>query len=47
MELAEKKNMKIDVVPNDEFLPGGLGSTQCDGWEFHLELVDKNKESVN
>lgn len=41
LELAEMRNMKVDVVPNDDFLPGGLRCDQCDGWEFHLELVDK------
>lgn len=41
LEMAEKKNMKVAVVPNDDFLPGGCRHTQCDGWEYHLELVDK------
>lgn len=42
LEMAEEKNLKVAVVLNEDFLPGGLRHTQCDGWEFHLELVDKD-----
>lgn len=42
LEMAEEKNLKVAVVLKDDFLPGGLRHTQCDGWKFHLELVDKD-----
>ena len=34
LEMAEQKDMKVAVVPNDDFLPGGFRHSQCDGWEF-------------
>lgn len=42
LEKAEKGNKRVVVKPDAEFLPGGPRADQCDGWTYHLELIDKN-----
>lgn len=38
LEMAERQNKKIKIVPDDEFLEGGACYGQCDGWTYHIEL---------
>lgn len=42
LEKADKENKRVIVKPDNEFLPGGTKADQCDGWTYHLELIEKN-----
>lgn len=42
LEKAEKEDKRIQIVPDDEFLPGGPRHGQCDGWRYHPVLISKN-----
>lgn len=41
LEEAEALGMKVDIVPNIEYQPGGNREGQCDGWEYHPEVISK------
>lgn len=43
LEMADKENKRIIVKPDAEFQPGGAKADQCDGWTYHLELIEKNE----
>lgn len=38
LEKAYKKNCRLKVVPDADFLEGGSRYGQCDGWSYHFEL---------
>lgn len=38
LEQAEKQGKRVYIVPDDEFLEGGMRCGQCDGWTYHIEL---------
>lgn len=42
LEKAEAQGMRVIVVPDDKFLPGGRCEGQCDGWTYHPKLVERN-----
>lgn len=42
LEKAEKEDKRIEIVPDDDFLPGGCCQDQCDGWTYHPVLLDNN-----
>lgn len=39
LKRSQRTGKMITIVPDDEFLPGGPGAGQCDGWTYHLEFV--------
>ena len=41
LEEAEALDMKVDIVPNIEYQTGGSREGQCDGWEYHPEVINK------
>ena len=41
LEEAEALGMKVVIVPNIEYQPGGSREGQCDGWEYHPEVISK------
>ena len=41
LEEAEALDMKVDIVPNIEYQPGGSREGQCDGLEYHPEVINK------
>ena len=43
LEEAECLGMKVDIVPDPEFQPGGICEGQCDGWSYHPEVVTKEE----
>lgn len=43
LEEAECLGMKVAIVPDPEFQPGGSKEGQCDGWSYHPEVVTKEE----
>ena len=39
LEEAEFLGMKVAIVPDPDFQPGGCREGQCDGWSYHPEVV--------
>ena len=39
LKRSQRTGEMIDIVPDDEFLPGGASEGQCDGWTYHIEFV--------
>ena len=39
LKRSQRTGQMIVIVPDEEFLPGGLGEGQCDGWTYHLEFI--------
>ena len=43
LERSQATGEMIDIVPDDEYLPGGARAGQCDGWHYHIEFVNKEE----
>lgn len=43
LEEAECLGMKVAIVPDPEFQPGGSKEGQCDEWSYHPEVVTKEE----
>jgi len=41
LERSQATGEMIDIVPNEEYLPGGERAGQNDGWKSHLEFLSK------
>ena len=39
LERSQATGEMIEIVPNDEYLPGGEREGQYDGWEYHIEFL--------
>ena len=39
LKRSQRTGEMIDIVPDEEFLPGGASEGQCDGWTYHIEFV--------
>lgn len=43
LEEAECLGMKVAIVPDPDFQPGGCREGQCDGWSYHPEVVTQEE----
>ena len=43
LEEAEFLGMKVAIVPDPDFQPGGCREGQCDGWSYHPEVVTQEE----
>lgn len=39
LKRSQRIGEMIDIVQDEEFLPGGASEGQCDGWTYHIEFV--------